>query len=281
MGELHISSDFWLREWPQHPPWRRCDRAEDDDARQPAISQPRRLLARIGGWRVAARRKRVIGRRAVAIDPLQVGAHLGGILIAQVAVFLQRLVDHLFQPGRQIGIQPHRSNRKPVHDAIEDHGRGVAAEGQLSGRHLVKHDAERKQIGACVKGLRPDLLRRHIGDRAERASGLVRWVGSASETVTVIVFRRMTELLAAEILASPKVEDFRHAAFGNEDVSRLDVAMHDASGMGSGQSVGHIGPDRQQPLQLQRALPRSVPLSVCPSRNSIAMKARPPSSPMS
>ena len=44
----------------------------------------------------------------VPLQPLQVGSHLRGMLIAQVAVFLQRLVDDVFQLRRNIGIQPNR-----------------------------------------------------------------------------------------------------------------------------------------------------------------------------
>ncbi len=41
----------------------------------------------------------------VTLQPLQIGAHLGGTLIAEVAILLQRLVDDLFQLVRDRGIQ--------------------------------------------------------------------------------------------------------------------------------------------------------------------------------
>ena len=46
-------------------------------------------------------------RLCVPLQPLQVGSHVGGVLIAQIAVLLQRLVDDPFQFGGHIGIQPH------------------------------------------------------------------------------------------------------------------------------------------------------------------------------
>ena len=45
----------------------------------------------------------------VALQALQIGAHVGGVLVAQVAIFFERLVDDVFELARQIGIQTHRS----------------------------------------------------------------------------------------------------------------------------------------------------------------------------
>ena len=40
----------------------------------------------------------------------RLGSHFGCVLIAEFAIFLQRLVDDAFQFGWHIGIQPHRWN---------------------------------------------------------------------------------------------------------------------------------------------------------------------------
>ncbi len=54
---------------------------------------------------LAARDQSRIG---VALQPFQVGAHLGSALVAQVAIFLQQFQDDLFELHRHVGIQPHR-----------------------------------------------------------------------------------------------------------------------------------------------------------------------------
>ena len=57
-----------------------------------------------GGHRAGTRRLR--SRPSVALQPFQIGAHLRGALIAQLAVLLQRPVDDSFQLGWQIRVQP-------------------------------------------------------------------------------------------------------------------------------------------------------------------------------
>ena len=49
-------------------------------------------------------------RLCVSLQPLQIRSHVRRALVAQVAVFLQRLVDDVFQLGRHIGIQPNRGS---------------------------------------------------------------------------------------------------------------------------------------------------------------------------
>ena len=66
-------------------------------------------------------------RIRVALQPLQVGPHLRGMLIAQVAVFLQSLIDDPFQFGRHSGIQPQRRSRRRIQDGFEDLRGTVAA----------------------------------------------------------------------------------------------------------------------------------------------------------
>ena len=92
------------------------------------------------------------------------------MLVAQLAVFLQRAVDDIFQLGRQVRIQPDRCQRRAVHDRIEDDSRSFSPKWHRASRHLVQHDAERKQIGARVERLAPHLLRRHVSHRAQRRS---------------------------------------------------------------------------------------------------------------
>ena len=41
------------------------------------------------------------GRR-VALQPLEIGQHVGGVLVAQAAILLERLVDDPFELGGQL-----------------------------------------------------------------------------------------------------------------------------------------------------------------------------------
>jgi len=40
----------------------------------------------------------------VALQPLQVGAHVGGVLIAKIAILLQSFVNDLFKLGWQVRV---------------------------------------------------------------------------------------------------------------------------------------------------------------------------------
>ncbi len=45
-----------------------------------------------------------------ALQSLQVGPHVCGVLVAQFAIFFQSLVDDVFQFWRKVGVQPDRGN---------------------------------------------------------------------------------------------------------------------------------------------------------------------------
>ena len=68
---------------------------------------------------------------------------------------------------------------------------------------------------------------------------------------------------------------------GDQDVGRLDVAVHEAAGVGGVEGVGDAGHDPGGPARAGslRALRRSGPGRLAPSTKRIAMKRRPSSSP--
>ena len=107
----------------------------------------------------------------VPLQPLQVGSHVGGVLIAQIAVFLQRLVDDVFQLRRQVGIQPNRGSGARFMMASKITPELSPRNGRRARRHLVQHDSKGEQVGPCVQFFGPHLLRRHIGHRTQRAAG--------------------------------------------------------------------------------------------------------------
>ena len=55
-----------------------------------------------------------------------------------------------------------------MEDRVEDRGRGVAAERQRPGRHLVEHHPQREEVRPQVERLAERLLRRHVGHRPEQ-----------------------------------------------------------------------------------------------------------------
>ncbi len=77
-----------------------------------------------------------------------------------------------------------------------------------------------------------------------------------------------------------EVENFCVAAFGDEDVGGLDVAVDDAGAMSGVESVGDFDAESRS-RSISRGRPVMACLRVAPSRNSMAMKARSLSSPMS
>ena len=98
-------------------------------------------------------------RLRVALEPLQVGAHLGSVLVAQVAIFLQALVDDPFEFDWEVGIQAHRRYGVSFKNAVEDDSRTFPSERQRSRRHLVENGTEGKQITAGIQLLGAHLLR--------------------------------------------------------------------------------------------------------------------------
>ena len=60
-----------------------------------------------------------------------------------------------------------RRHRLAIEDAVEDDGGRRAGKTLPAGRHLVEHDAERKEIGARIEVLAARLLRRHVRDGAD------------------------------------------------------------------------------------------------------------------
>ena len=114
--------------------------------------------------------------------------------------------------GGEIGIQPHRSDGRAVQNGVEDQRRAVAAEGQRAGGHFVEHGPEGKQVGARVKFFAAHLLRRHVGDRAQRAPGLVRC--SAVSTVAVaMVSARLSHLSGDGLWPGRNRESWRGRAW--------------------------------------------------------------------
>ena len=112
----------------------------------------------------------------VPLQPLQIRPHVGGVLVAQVAILFQCLIDDIFQARGQLWILLRQRHRRSIQNCVEDQSLGFAAEGQDAGDHLVEHHAEREQIAACIHFLAPHLFRRHVSDVPRVNPGVVRCV---------------------------------------------------------------------------------------------------------
>ena len=143
------------------------------------------------------------------------------MLVAAVGVALQRVQHDLVEAH----VYPHFFRR-----------RGEAAHRDFAGEHFVKDHAERIDVRAVVHGLRlVELLGGHVARRAERHAGYR---------------ERVVGLLAAQEFREAEVGDLHTAAFINEDVLRLHVAVDDALLVRELQRVANLRHDGERLLGL-------------------------------
>ena len=135
----------------------------------------------------------------------------------------------LFQSAEDDGVKAH-VDMDPAHALGR---RSKFPERQFAGEHFVKDHAEGIDIGAVIDLERMlDLLGRHVVWRAHDVS----FHGEAKRIAT-----------QAEDLGEAEVGDF-HAPFAvDEDILRLDVAVHDAFVVGVLQRVAELRNDLQRP----------------------------------
>src|SRR5438128_10916412 len=101
-------------------------------------------------------------RFCVPLQPLEISATVGGMLVAQTPIFLQTLRNNPFKFGWEIGIESDWRNRSAVQNRVKYHSRRVTTKREGTCSHFVQHRAERKQVGASIKLLPAHLLGRHI-----------------------------------------------------------------------------------------------------------------------
>ena len=123
--------------------------------------------------------------------------------------------------------------------------RGRIAERHVAREHLVDQHTERVEIRALVDLCAGRLLRRHVAGRADDRARARQ--------------RRLAALLAG-VLDKPgdaEVEHLDHVALtvpvDQHDVLRLEIPVHDALGVGSGESASDLRANPQEPWQRHRA----------------------------
>ena len=122
------------------------------------------------------------------------------------------------------------------------HRQVLPLERLVAGEHLVEDDAEREEVRPVVDLLALDLLRRHVVRRAEELPLL-------------------GEVRAVEP-GDAEVGDLHPPFLGDQDVRRLDVAVHHPVGVGVVEGVPHLGDDVEHAGQRQRLLPLEHQLQV-------------------
>ena len=168
------------------------------------------------------------------------------MLVAQVPIFLERLVDDPFEFRRHGGIEPHRSDRRAIQNLIENLRRAASRKALLPGDHFVQHQAERKNVRPPVEVFRARLLGRHVRQRAHRGAGRAQ---------LQLLLRPRCVAIGAQFrlhLGQAKIENLRVAALGDENIRRLDIAVNDAFGVRRVQRVGDFRGQRQREVQLHR-----------------------------
>src|SRR5207253_10309904 len=97
----------------------------------------------------------------IALQAPEVSAQLGGALVTDVAIFLQRLIYDSFQLRRHFRIEPERRGRLFAENGIQARGAGVSTKRKRTGGGLVSDRTERKDIGTAMETLSQRLLGRH------------------------------------------------------------------------------------------------------------------------
>ena len=120
-----------------------------------------------------------------------------------------------------------------------------ALNGRAAGEHFVEHGAEREDVRASIDDLAAHLLRCHVSGGAgdERSRGLG-WT-----------FLRRVTPAAPEVVQcrEAEIEDLHAAVQREEDVLRLQVAMHDAACVRGAKPPGHLERDVERRVHRQRA----------------------------
>ncbi len=203
------------------------------------------------------------------------------MLVAEVAIFFEGAVDDFFEARRQVGIEADRGNRRAIQDGFEDEAAGVTAEGERAGGHFIEDDTEREEIAAGVHLFAPDLLGRHVGDGAQSGAGTGEVLGAGALRGGGVDERFTTGGDASGNLGKTEVENFGGAAFGDEDIRGFYIAMDNMAAWRAASRASAMSMPISRRRKSSSGLAVMTCLRVAPSRNSMAMKARPFSSPMS
>jgi hypothetical protein len=180
------------------------------------------------------------------------------MLVAKVAVLLQRLRDDFFQPLWQVWIQAYGGRRHLVQNGIEDRGGGLSTEREVPGGHLVEHGPKREKIGPRIELFAQCLFRRHIRNGTQSRA----WTGELLVTCPQSLLSRGRIRVFCHFfrrqLGQTKVEDFCAPSPRNKNVRRLDVPVDDAFGVSCVEGIGNFNAQGNYRVQVHRPAQNGV-----------------------
>ena len=168
-------------------------------------------------------------------------------------IFCKARADDVIERRRDERLQDWNRRRLVLEDGADEARLTLPLERALPGEHLVHHRAKREDVGARVGLVAFDLLRRHVLVGAENRP--------ARGQRMVVRIRNLSgrerrghgaHVHGATGFREPEVEE-PCARLRQENVSRLEIAMHDARAVGFVERVGDFGGDLDGVAERQRA----------------------------
>ena len=118
-----------------------------------------------------------------------------------------------------------------IQNRIENYCRGIAAERQRPGRHLIENAAKREEVGARVQFFAARLLGRHVRNRADRCARTGQMFEfDGGRRCRSHVPHRASERVARHLRQS-EVQNLGVAPLGDKNIGGLDVAVDDSFGV--------------------------------------------------
>jgi len=188
----------------------------------------------------------------IAFEISQIGGQLVGVLVTVGRILLQQLAHDAIRLGRQVTDELRRRGRLAGQRRAERLDVAGPGEGQPAGDHLVQQHAEREQIAAVIQRLAARLLGRHVGHGPDHLAFPGQLAADRLEPGVHVLDRLLLRPRAVEQLGQAEVQQLDVAVAGDDDVGRLEIAVHDAVLVGVGQTLGDRNAQTWPLLELQR-----------------------------
>ena len=146
----------------------------------------------------------------------------------------ERPCEDVVEGGRQLRADVGEARRRVQQMGVQDRHVAVALEQPASGQALEQHASQRVDVGGRPRDLAVELLGRRVPEACRRTPARRRAAGAGG--------------------GDPEVAEERAAAgLVDEDVRRLDVAMHEAAGVDGIERRRELPADRQRPRRVECA----------------------------